>query len=275
MYRHRSAQERTAFDNACREAPEQLRLLADILDGHTFDVLSGLGVRKGACCWDIGAGAGTVAHHLADRVGPDGHVLASDLDPQHVPAHPRLNAVRHDLTTDAPPEQRFDLIHARLVLMHLVDRAEIAVRLASRLRPGGALVLTDWSCDCQRVVVTPVDERTAGIWQRYHDAVHDLGGRAGMDLTWAERAPVVFQEAGYGDVATHYFRDRAIGGSPSALLARLHSHMLHEHLQEAGGLSANELDVIRENLLDPAFEMATYHTHTTVVRASGQGGEVR
>jgi SAM-dependent methyltransferase len=266
MYSAQAEQSRTTFANDRPEAPEQLSLLSAILDEHTFAVIDELGVGAGARCWDIGSGAGTVALGLAERVGPAGHVLATDLDPQHVPPHPRLAAVRHDLLTDPPPEGRFDLIHARLVLMHLADRAAVAVRLSERLRPGGALVLTDWSCDCLRVVVSPVDERTATIWQRYHDAVHTLSARAGMDLRWAEQAPAVFRDAGRTDVTVRHFRDRAVGGTPGALLARLHSVMLEDHLAAAGGLTGDDLEVIRANLVDPSFEMATYHTYTTVVR---------
>jgi SAM-dependent methyltransferase len=266
MYRAEVDARREGFDNDSPDAPEQLRLLSDILNEHTFSVFEEIGVSEGWHCWDIGAGDGSVARWLAERVGAAGYVTASDLKPDHIPSHPRMEAVRHDVTADPLPGRRFDLVHARLVLMHLVDREDIAIRLATCVRPGGVLVLTDWHCDCAVVVKSPVDGCVEEIWQRYHDAVHDLGQRSGMDLIWASRASDVLRDAGYQAVTTRRHRASGRGGTPSALLARLHTFMLESHLADSGKLSAEELAVIHGNLLDPGFEMATYHTYTTVVR---------
>jgi trans-aconitate methyltransferase len=55
--------------------------------------------------------------------------------------------VRHDVTTDAIPSARYDLIHARLVLSHLPQRGDVMQRLVQALRPGGWLVIEDfWGC---------------------------------------------------------------------------------------------------------------------------------
>jgi len=258
------------FDNDSPDAPAQLKLLGDILNAHTFARLEEIGVAEGWRCWDIGTGDGSVAHRLAECVGSTGYVTASDLKPEHVPGHPRLEAVRHDIITDPLPEQQFDLIHARLVLMHLADRDDIAAQLASRVKPGGALILTDWYCDCATAVESPVDSRIEDLFWRFHDAVHDLGQRSGMDLNWASRTSAVLKDAGHQDVTTSQYRASGQGGSPSCLLARLHTFMLEPHLVESQKLTAEDLAVIRTTLLDPRFEMATYHTYTTVVRVERQ-----
>jgi SAM-dependent methyltransferase len=255
------------FDNARAEAPEQLSLLSAILGQETFAVLDGQGVGLGWRCWDIGAGDGSVAQWLADRVGTTGQVIASDLNPQHVPPHPKIDVFKHDVAVDPWPEPAFDLIHARLLLMHLPGREEIAVRLAGHLRPGGVLVLTDWYCDCAAgVVASPVDDHTADIWQRFHNGVHSLGERTGMDLEWAARSADVFRAAGY-NVTTKLFQDTGQGGTPTALLSRLHSFMLEPHLIANADLTPDDLASIRANLLDPEFQMATYLTYTTIVRS--------
>jgi SAM-dependent methyltransferase len=51
---------------------------------------------------------------------------------------------RHDITADAIPLARYDLIHARLVLSHLPQRRDVLVRLIEALRPGGWLVIEDF-----------------------------------------------------------------------------------------------------------------------------------
>ncbi|MFD9042407.1 class I SAM-dependent methyltransferase [Streptomyces bottropensis] len=62
---------------------------------------------------------------LAERVGPTGHVLATDIDTSWPAAAtaPQVELRRHDVAVDEPPHGPFDLAHARLVLVHVADRA--------------------------------------------------------------------------------------------------------------------------------------------------------
>jgi SAM-dependent methyltransferase len=115
-------------------------------DAGTFRHLAALGVSDGWRCWDVGAGGGTVAAWLCDRVAPSGSVLATDLDTRFVEqvAHPNLEMRQHDVVRDPLPEGGFDLIHTRLLLMHLPERDAVVGGLASALRPGGWLLLEEW-----------------------------------------------------------------------------------------------------------------------------------
>ena len=54
-----------------------------------------------------------------------------------------LEVCRHDVIRDPPPSETFDLVHARLVLVHLQDRAAALQVMIDALRPGGWLVLED------------------------------------------------------------------------------------------------------------------------------------
>ena len=104
-------------------------------------------MTDGWACWEIGAGGGSIASWLAKRVGPAGSVLATDIDPRFIPASElaQLEVARHDVTADAIPGARYHLIHARLVLSHLPQRGDVMVRLVQALRPGGWLVIEDFS----------------------------------------------------------------------------------------------------------------------------------
>ncbi|MUN38003.1 class I SAM-dependent methyltransferase [Actinomadura litoris] len=256
------------FDNDAPVAGEQLALLAQILNRETFGVLGEVVVSHGYRSWDVGTGDGSVARWLAARGGVNGHVVASDLKPQHVPDHPRIEAIRHDLTADPWPEPKFDLIHARLLLMHLVDRDAIAVRLAEHLRPGGALVLTDWACACAdgSLIRSPVDEYKERVFDEFHSAVHKLGEQTGMDLAWASRTRDVLSAAGYEDITVRDYQAPGRGGEPSAKLARMHISMMESFLLNQTGLTEADITMMLETLLDPEFEMVTNHAYTTIVR---------
>ena len=89
------------FDNAAeRQARERFAALPRIYDPGTIRHLQALGVTAGWRCLEVGAGGGSIALWLAERVGPSGYVLATDLDTRFLEplARPTLEVRRHDIT---------------------------------------------------------------------------------------------------------------------------------------------------------------------------------
>ena len=68
------------FDNAWESERARLTGLESGLDAGTIRHLETLGVGAGWRCWEIGGGGGSIAAWLCERVGDDGHVLATDLE---------------------------------------------------------------------------------------------------------------------------------------------------------------------------------------------------
>jgi 2-polyprenyl-3-methyl-5-hydroxy-6-metoxy-1,4-benzoquinol methylase len=79
------------FDQAWQRERDRLRSLESLFDAYSGRLMSDLGVRPGWRCLEVGCGAGGVALWLADRVGPDGQVVATDLDTRFVDGHGRDN----------------------------------------------------------------------------------------------------------------------------------------------------------------------------------------
>ena len=80
-------------------------------------------------------------------------MLATDVDTDRLGYAGALDNVivaRHDVTSCVPPvldeEQPYDLIHARLVLLHLPEREQILRALVTHLAPGGWLLLEEFDC---------------------------------------------------------------------------------------------------------------------------------
>lgn len=140
--RTRSGYSGYLLDNGAREAPARFAVLSALFDPGTIRHLEERGVGRGWHCLEVGGGSGSIASWLADRVGPAGRVLATDIDPRFLePLNlPNLEVRRHDIVTDPLPEAAFDLVHARLVLMHLPERETALARMISALKPGGWLV---------------------------------------------------------------------------------------------------------------------------------------
>jgi SAM-dependent methyltransferase len=132
--------------NASPFAAARFAAIAELFDPSTFRHLGKLGVRDGWRCWEVGAGGTSVVQWLSERGGPEGHVLATDIDLTWVKGASALQNVEvrlHNVSLDPPPDGMFDLVHARLVLVHLPDRDQALAHMASVLRPGGWLCVED------------------------------------------------------------------------------------------------------------------------------------
>jgi ubiquinone/menaquinone biosynthesis C-methylase UbiE len=100
------------LDNAAPQAPDRFGALAAIFDPGTTRHLDGVGIKEGWRCLEIGAGGGSIARWMADRVGVTGQVVATDIDPRHLATDGRTNIeVRtHDVATQPLPDATFDLV---------------------------------------------------------------------------------------------------------------------------------------------------------------------
>src|ERR1039458_527484 len=133
------------LDNQQAEAGRRFDALSAIFDPWTFRHIDDLGIRPGWRCWEVGAGGPSVPRWLAGRTGPAGRVLATDIDTSRLAGAAAGGAEirRHDIAADEPPAELFDLVHARLVLVHVADRDRALSSMVNVLRPGGWLLLED------------------------------------------------------------------------------------------------------------------------------------
>ena len=147
-----------ALDNAWIKARQRLRGLEQLLDAGTIRHLEALGVGEGWHCLEVGAGGGSIAEWLCQRVGQNGYVVATDLDTRFLEAltMPNLDVRRHDIVSDDLPQCRFDLVLSRLVLEHVQEREKALRRMLSALKPGGWLVC-EGTDNISVALVSPTD----------------------------------------------------------------------------------------------------------------------
>ncbi|MHB1431530.1 MAG: methyltransferase domain-containing protein [Streptosporangiaceae bacterium] len=193
---------RYLFENRREEAGERFEALAELFDPWTFRHVDDLGLGEGWRCWDVGAGGISVPRGLAERVGPNGRVLATDIDVSwSEPAASDIVEVRrHDVVRDPPPSETFDLVHARLVLVHLTDRAAALQAMIGTLRPGGWLVLED--ADPALLPLACPDERGPAeqLANRMRTRIRTLLADRGADLAYGRTLPRLLRDSGLGDV---------------------------------------------------------------------------
>lgn len=102
---------------------------------------------------DLGAGDGTFAIALARRVGPSGHVYATEIDDKRL-ADIRQAAARAGLSNVSVvkgtaartnlPDGCCNALFSRVVYHHLTDAAAINADIFRALRPGARLLIIDF-----------------------------------------------------------------------------------------------------------------------------------
>jgi SAM-dependent methyltransferase len=178
-----------------------------------------------------------------------------------LPERPNLRVVRHDISKEDLPEGGFDLVHARLVLLHVPERLAALDRLVRALRPGGRLVLDEFDCGWISVLAAPTPE-AAALFERTHDAVMTVVSRAGADIHWGLRTYGALRAAGLTDVASVTYAESWTGGSPGTQLHQVNIRQLAERLL-GEGLTPDRLERCLRLLDDPAFAVSSYPLITT------------
>jgi hypothetical protein len=201
------------------EAGERFTWLAELFDGVTRGHVDRLGVKAGWRCWEVGAGGPSIAEALATAVGPTGYVLATDINPAWLDPHGGYEVLRHDIVGDPPPQPgTFDLVHARLVLVHVPDRARALAAMACLDEVG------------------PAQQRA----NRLRRAVRELMTRRGADLRYGRTLPRALRAAGLVDVtAAGCF---PVGGVACDRLETATVRMVRAELLAAGVANDAEID---------------------------------
>ncbi|MFD7815392.1 class I SAM-dependent methyltransferase [Streptomyces sp. NPDC059785] len=256
-----------AFGNDAPEAADRHVQLAALLDEFTISRLSALGDLTGRRCLETGAGGGSVAAWLAEAAGPAGRVLATDVDTQHLPAPAPYEVLRHDLEREPVPDGPWDVIHARLVLMHLPSREAVLRRLAAALAPGGALVVEDFETTFRKLVLAAPTMHAAALVDRYHVLlVERVLAAHGNDPAWAGRVPAAMLEAGLTGIDTVIHARSWPGGTAGALLIGANLAQARAGFL-AAGMTRAELDELGRLVHDPRLLVRGHLTYSTIGRA--------
>ena len=95
------------FDNAAPQAADRLASLAALYDGVTRRHLDRLGIDAGWQCLEVGAGGGSIAGFMSERVGLAGHVIATDINTDWMSGSLTANVEvrRHNIGVDPLPER--------------------------------------------------------------------------------------------------------------------------------------------------------------------------
>ncbi len=246
---------------------ERLTLMADLYDAATHELLSNAVNLSGARVLEIGAGHGGIARWLGDQVGPDGQVVATDIDLRFLSglSHPQVEVREHNIATDSIDGEQFDLIHGRFVLTHLFAEAEaILEKVISALADNGCVAFEE--ADVGTHLAAEWDHPRAASWNESALMPVKVAREAGaIDAEFGRRLPPLFRRSGLVNVGSSASYDISYPGSTYHRFHELSLRSNRPVIDLIPGLQEAWWDVPLEALTDDTFHFG----QMTVVRAIG------
>jgi SAM-dependent methyltransferase len=225
----------------------RLRFRERVMDPTTRRILLERGLGSGWRCLELGAGTGSIARWLARRC-PDGRVVATDLDTRHLRRlrAPNLEVLQHDVVHDEFPEDAFDLIHARSLLVNVPERDEVLPKIARWLAPGGWAVLEE------PLVVH--DSSPYPAFRRLFDAYERaLALSHGLNARWPRQLALLLYQVGLRDIGMRPTLQLVGDGGPAEQVWRTAFEQARERMVGLELISEKDFNAGVALFADPSF----------------------
>ena len=208
--------------------------IEDWLGPATEQMLDTAGVTTGSRVLDVAAGAGGQSLVAARRVGPSGHVLATDISPAILEYAAKaaadaglLNVSTRELDGEdlAVEPEAFDAVISRVGLIYFPDQQRALSGMRAALRPGGRLSAVVYStADRNGFFAVPV-----GIIRRRAQLPPPAPGQPGP---FSLGGPGVAEEA----LAQAGFSDISVAAVPSPVRMASAAECVHFERESFGAL---------------------------------------
>lgn len=233
----------------------RLALLEGIFDSATKRHLEIIRPVEGWRCLEVGAGAGSVARWLATCVGTTGAVVATDVDTRYLrlgPSMSNLEIREHDILQSREDIGLFDLVHCRMLLMHLSEPHKAMERMAKAVRPGGWILIEEG--DYGSVLSADLTDPSAAVFTETIRRLCDFLRKAGItDAYFGRQVPSLLEQFGFVHVDQDGWSRIYRGSEPMARFGAGTLQAAAKHMIAAGLLTEEQHEYVQRMFLDPSF----------------------
>ena len=201
-------------------AVRRLVILHNIYGPFGRKILLRAGLKPGMKVADFGCGVGMVSRMLAEIVGPPGAVVGIDASLEQVEQARQLCRktglnntafLGADATKTDLPNDWFDLVYCRYLLLHLPDPDACLLEMRRVLKPGGMIVIEDGDLATATSLPPTALDAFANLFTR-------LGPTRGVDYSVANRLHQIVKAAGFPDLQMEIHQPAFADGENRLLL---------------------------------------------------------
>jgi SAM-dependent methyltransferase len=242
------------LDNQQSEAGQRFDALATLFNPSTFRHMVSIGLSPGWRVWEVGAGSSTVPAWIAEQT--KSHVLATDIDTTWLEAaEGGFEVIRHDIGTDPAPCDGFDLVHARLVLVHVPQRSQALATMIGALKPGGWLLAEEADPGLQPLACPNGNGAAEALANKLKLAFRALMAERSVDLSFGRKLPKLLRAAGLLQVQADAFFP--IGGPVVDRLEHATVQQIRERLVAAQLATEEEIEQHLSNVATGQLDLTT------------------
>ncbi len=248
------SEENYLLDNQQTQAGQRFDALAELFNPSTYRHMQSVGLSPGWRVWEVGAGGASVPEWIVEQTR--GHVLVTDIDTSWLDRQGGAFEVKnHDIGSDPAPDDGFDLVHARLVLVHVPERLDALATMINALNPGGWVLLEEADPGLQPLVCPDEYGPEQVLANKLKMAFRSLMAVRGVDLSFGRKLPRLLRSAGLVDVQSDsYF---PMGGSACNELERATVEQIRERLIAAELATDDEIEQHLSNVATGRLDLAT------------------
>ena len=248
---------------------ERLRVIEQVFDPASRKRLLDSGLQSGWYCLEVGPGAGSMMNWMGEVVSSRGRVVAVDLDPKFLREvnRPNVSVVRADIRTAQLPQQSFDVVHARYVLIHLPDYEVALTKMLDCLKPGGWLVLEEPDFSASRGIVG--EEKDLASVHKVNQAIAKMYVTLRMDYALGLKLPALLQRRGLQDLIVENDAPLCEGRSGMAMVMKMSAEQLREKYLATGIVGPSDLERYCRFADDPSTWAIYYATIAVSGRKAG------
>jgi len=237
---------------------ERLTDLELTWDPITIRHLEMLGVSPGWKCLDVGAGYGSITAWLANRVGPQGKIVATDIRSElHRDTSDNIEVRQHNILTDELECDYYDLVHCRSVLTFVGEPEKALSNMAKALKPGGWLLIEELDI----LTIPPFDTNNpdADFYYRFMHKGSGIQLRLKyIDVEFGRNVRWLVEQLGFQDIGCEGITLIVRGGEPWAKMEAMTYKTIAERLkdeliEEEKKLIEEGFDKVQSLLDNPSF----------------------
>ena len=184
---------------------------------------------------------------------------------------------RHSVVDDPLPDAHFDLVHERLVVMHLPEREAALRSMVASLRPGGWILVEDFDSDIAPEAFPSPQSDDEELGNKVVRSIRALLAQRGADTAFGHKLPRLLGAAGLEEVGADAYQ--AIeAGDAIRQLQRANIRQVGDRARRAGARVASRARAVRgparRTQGEPELAAARVGVGTPPGRVGAQAGKM-